>query len=160
MAIETDKLVKTYIQMRDKISAIEAEAKENKKDIKDKMDIIEKELFKRLKDEGLESFKTDAGTVFKTTTDYVGVDDFDELLKFIAKSVIRSAFTSDENASLEAVEATLEEAANLALEHADFQFLNKAVNKTATKEYMEANNGALPPGIKYGSEIVIQIRKK
>jgi len=40
------------------------------------------------------------------------------------------------------------------------QFLNKAVNKTAVKEYMEENDGALPPGVRWDVERVLQIRKK
>lgn len=40
------------------------------------------------------------------------------------------------------------------------QLLNKAVNKTAVKEFMDENEGALPPGVNWGEERVIQIRKK
>lgn len=39
------------------------------------------------------------------------------------------------------------------------QLLNKAVNKTAVKEYMD-EHGALPPGVKWDEERVIQIRKR
>lgn len=39
------------------------------------------------------------------------------------------------------------------------QLLNKAVNKTAVKEYMDAH-GELPPGVKWDEERVVQIRKK
>ena len=37
--------------------------------------------------------------------------------------------------------------------------LNKSVNKTACKEYMQENNGALPPGLEYGSMVEIGIRR-
>jgi hypothetical protein len=40
------------------------------------------------------------------------------------------------------------------------QLLNKAVNKTAVKEYMDAHDGDLPPGVNWGEERVVQIRKK
>lgn len=40
------------------------------------------------------------------------------------------------------------------------QLLNKAVNKTAVKEYMDAHDGELPPGVKWDEEQVVQIRKK
>lgn len=37
--------------------------------------------------------------------------------------------------------------------------LNKSVNKTACKEYMQENNGELPPGLEYGSMLEIGIRR-
>lgn len=40
------------------------------------------------------------------------------------------------------------------------QLLNKAVNKTAVKEYMDEHDGELPPGVNWGEERVVQIRKK
>lgn len=40
------------------------------------------------------------------------------------------------------------------------QFLNHAVNKSAVKEYMEANDGELPPGVKWTEEKQIKIRRK
>lgn len=40
------------------------------------------------------------------------------------------------------------------------QLLNKAVNKTAVKEYMDEHEGALPPGVNWAEEKALQIRKK
>lgn len=40
------------------------------------------------------------------------------------------------------------------------QLLNKAVNKTAVKEYMDEHEGDLPPGVNWSEERVVQIRKK
>lgn len=41
-----------------------------------------------------------------------------------------------------------------------FFLLNKAVNKTAVSEYMDAHQGALPPGVKWEVMKAIQIRRK
>lgn len=40
-----------------------------------------------------------------------------------------------------------------------WQFLPRSVVKSAVKEYMDENNGALPPGVSYGVERVVQIRR-
>lgn len=44
-------------------------------------------------------------------------------------------------------------------DNAAFHLLNRAVNKTAVKEYVEANEGALPPGVKLDVWREVQFRK-
>lgn len=46
------------------------------------------------------------------------------------------------------------------VEHENHNFLKKDVAKSAVEEYMEANEGALPPGVRWDSEKEIVIRKK
>jgi hypothetical protein len=52
---------------------------------------------------------------------------------------------------------------DLALEHikstGSFQFLNRALNKTAIKEYIEANGGQTPPGVRLDVWREVQFRK-
>ena len=149
MSATTEKLISVYLQMRDDIAAKDKAAKEAKSSIVDSMNMIEDELYKRLKKEKLTTFSTDAGTAFETTNDYVGIEEFDDFLGFLISSILTAAGLPPTPATLKQVLAA-----------ADLQFLNKAVNKTAVKDFMEENEGKLPPGIKYTKEIVIQIRKK
>lgn len=43
-------------------------------------------------------------------------------------------------------------------EHEAFEMLNKAVNKTAVREYIQMYK-AVPPGVNYGTKIVVNVRK-
>ena len=43
-------------------------------------------------------------------------------------------------------------------EHEAFDMLNKAVNKTAVREYIEEHK-AVPPGVNYGTKVGVSIRK-
>ena len=43
-------------------------------------------------------------------------------------------------------------------ENSSFEMLNKAVNKVAVREYIQANK-AVPPGVNYGTKIGVNIRK-
>lgn len=46
------------------------------------------------------------------------------------------------------------------LESEQYQFLNHAINKSAVKEYMDANDGQPPPGVKWSEEESLKIRRK
>jgi hypothetical protein len=52
-----------------------------------------------------------------------------------------------------------EQTINFIFENDMPQLLNKAVNKTAVKEYMAANDNVVPPGVEYGQSLEIQVRK-
>lgn len=43
-------------------------------------------------------------------------------------------------------------------ENGSFEMLNKAVNKVAVREYIQANK-VVPPGVNYGTKIGVNIRK-
>jgi hypothetical protein len=40
-----------------------------------------------------------------------------------------------------------------------YEFLNHSVNKTAVADYMEANDGEIPPGVNWRAEQVVQVRR-
>lgn len=40
-----------------------------------------------------------------------------------------------------------------------FEFLEKRITKTAVKEYMELNDGAMPPGVSVHREFVVRVRR-
>lgn len=93
---------------------------------------------------GLQQAKTDAGMAFFTTKDSVTVKDMDQVIRFMldqAPPLQRNGKTVDPDmwkAVLDHIYA-----------HGMWGLLNKAVNKTAAKELIEAKTP--PPGVEYSS---------
>lgn len=85
MTLTVDKVIQTYMKLRSKKEAIEAETKEKVADVKANMAKIEAWLKEKADADGVTSFKTDHGTAFLTTTDFANVADWDAVLDFIRK---------------------------------------------------------------------------
>lgn len=83
MSIPIDDVIATYMKLRDKKAAIEAEAKDRVAEIKAKMEKIEAYVKVRAETEGVTSFKTPHGTAFLSTTDYAQVADWDSFIEFV-----------------------------------------------------------------------------
>lgn len=83
MEPNVDQVIAAYIKLRNKKDAIEAEAKDRAKELKDKMAKFEAWLKVRADEQGVTSFKTPHGTAFITTTDFANVADWDAVLDFI-----------------------------------------------------------------------------
>jgi Cft2 family RNA processing exonuclease len=76
-------VIKTYMALRDKKAELEAEVKEQVAEVKEKMTKLESYLKIKMDETGLNSFKSEHGTAFLTTTDYANVADWDEVVQFI-----------------------------------------------------------------------------
>jgi hypothetical protein len=83
MEPNVDQVIAAYLKLRYKKDAIEAEAKDRVKELKDKMAKFEAWLKVRADEQGVTSFKTPHGTAFITTTDFANVADWDAVLDFI-----------------------------------------------------------------------------
>lgn len=83
MEPNVDQVIAAYLKLRNKKDAIEAEAKERVKGLKDKLSKFEAWLKVRADEQGVTSFKTPHGTAFITTTDFANVADWDATLEFI-----------------------------------------------------------------------------
>jgi hypothetical protein len=71
------------------------------------------------------------------------------------KSDAGTAFlTTTDYATVESWDATLQ----FIREHDAYDLLNKAVNKTAVRAYIEQNK-AVPPGVNYGTRLEVSVRK-
>jgi len=86
MSVTIDEVVATYIKLRNKKDAIEAETKDRIKGIKEKLEQIEAWVKEQADIQGVTSFKTKHGTAFLTTTDYANVADWDSVLEFIREN--------------------------------------------------------------------------
>ena len=83
MAIQINKVIDTYLNLRSDKEDIEAKAKEKVSKIKEQMAKLEAYIKDQADEQGVDSFKTKSGTAFLTTTDFAQVADWDATLEFI-----------------------------------------------------------------------------
>lgn len=86
MSLTVDQVIETYMKLRSKKEAIDAEAKAKVKGIKENMTKLEAWLKEKADADGVTSFKTNHGTAFLTTNDYARVADWDAMLGFIQEN--------------------------------------------------------------------------
>ena len=81
-----DQVIEAYLKYRNKKEALEAEIKDQVKELKDKMAKLEAWMKTKADAEGVTSFKTAHGTAFVTTNDYANVADWDAVLAFVKEN--------------------------------------------------------------------------
>ena len=81
-----DQVIEAYLKYRNKKEALEAEIKDQVKELKDKMAKLEAWIKTKADAEGVTSFKTAHGTAFVTTNDYANVGDWDAVLAFVKEN--------------------------------------------------------------------------
>tara|TARA_R100001463_G_scaffold8431_6_gene25838 strand:+ start:843 stop:1247 length:405 start_codon:yes stop_codon:yes gene_type:complete len=86
MNYTVDQVIEAYLKYRNKKEALEAQIKEQVKELKDKMAKLEAWIKTKADAEGVTSFKTAHGTAFVTTNDYANVADWDAVLAFIKEN--------------------------------------------------------------------------
>lgn len=82
----TDKLVESYIALRDEKERIQKEFTATKNGITGTMDEIEVEFLKRLEAEGLEGLRTALGTVFKLPKTTARVVDWTAVINWVVEN--------------------------------------------------------------------------
>lgn len=130
MTVKAKQVVQAYIATRDDIAARKKKFDEEVKELKELQTKREKWLQQQLDDAGQESATVKgAGTYFKKKNEYVSVDDMDTFVQFLEQNKA-------------------------------WDLLNKAVNKSAALERMgEDRDLSKVPGLKYSSEIEVQVRR-
>lgn len=83
---KVEDLVKRRIELRDQIEAIDKKAKADKAALTQFADTIDGFLFKKAMDDGVESFKTEHGTFFITTKEFINVEDWESTLPWLIES--------------------------------------------------------------------------
>lgn len=86
MNYTVDQVIEAYLKYRNKKEALEAQIKEQVKELKDKMAKLEAWIKTKADAEGVTSFKTAHGTAFVTTNDYANVADWDAVLAFVKEN--------------------------------------------------------------------------
>lgn len=81
-----DELASKYLQIREKKQELVNQHKEKVAQIDAVLAKLEIAMLEELNDAGIESARTKAGTVYKTTQKRVGVADWDTVLEFIRQN--------------------------------------------------------------------------
>jgi hypothetical protein len=127
--IKTEDVMKRYFELRDEEATTLARHKAELEPIKEEMLLIQRYMTDVMNQQGVSQ---------------TGV-----------KGVGTAFFQTKDTVSITDWDATIK----FIDENAFFNLLNRAVNKTAVKEYVEANAGALPPGVKLDVWREVQFRK-
>lgn len=81
--IPADKLVKTYIKIRDAKSELVKQHEAELAKLEEQMDVLSKKMLDICKDNGADSIKTNAGTIMRSVSTRYMTNDWDSLYKFI-----------------------------------------------------------------------------
>lgn len=104
-------VVAMFVKLRGDKERIEQDAKAQVAAIKDKMLKLESYLMQKMQVDGVDSFRTKAGSVYRTKTEHVSVADWDAVLKFILENQAYQIF--EKRVSKNAVLSYLEEGQEL-----------------------------------------------
>lgn len=129
--MDIEKLTKAYIAIRDRRTEIKKAFDEQYNDLGSKLDRLEAELLRFMQDNKSEAIKTTFGTVYRQEEVKPSCSDWSALDAW-------EKANPDINAS---------------------DILEKRVSKKFITEYMEANDGALPPGVSIYREYVARVRR-
>jgi alpha-galactosidase/6-phospho-beta-glucosidase family protein len=127
--ISMEKLTRIYIKMRDRKAELSKELEEQIGNIDDQMKAIKTAILDQMKDLGVESLRTDSGTVYRTTKTLYTTSDWESMHKFV-------------------------------LEHSVPELLEKRLQQTNTKAFLEEHPDLLPPGLNATTEYSVTIRRK
>lgn len=83
MTVSADKLVSTYIKIRDAKDTLVREHEQALKTLTDQMEIIEQELLELCKSTGQDGGKTQYGTFTRTVKERYWTNDWDSMYRFI-----------------------------------------------------------------------------
>ena len=91
--MEIDKLVGAYVACRDALGEERKNFKEIEGKYKSDLGVIEDAIMKLADDQGVESFKTEFGTAFKTRKDFISVENWDAALDYIVLNDLKHMLT-------------------------------------------------------------------
>lgn len=120
--------IQKYISLRDKRTALKKLYEEQDDILKDQMKSIESVFLQYLSDQGMDSAKTPAGTVYRQVEMTPSAEDWDAVYEYIR-------------------------------ENDAFDMLERRIKKTFVADYLEENEGQLPPGVKVYKEYVARVRR-
>ena len=127
--MDTTKAARAYVKVRDARAELKRAYEEADAELKAKLTRIESGMLKFCNEHGIDSVKTEAGTFYRQEDLIPTVNDWDSTYAFIMH----------ENLVPEALERRLK--------------------KSFVKEFMEANGGALPPGVSVFRKYEIRVRR-
>lgn len=126
--VSVEKLTRVYLKMREKKSEITKAHDEQIANIDSKMRTVKSAILDYMKAEGMESLRTESGTVYRTVRTMYTTSDWESMNKFI-------------------------------LEHGVPELLEKRINQTNMKAFLEENPEVLPPGLNANMEYSVNVRR-
>lgn len=126
--VDTARLVKTYIKMRDAKEEIAARHKEELAELSTNMHKIEVALLEAAIEQHVDGFKTEFGTASLVESMKVSCSDW----------AVFTDFLKDKD---------------------PLDFMEKKLRTSAIKEYMDASEGQLPPGVSVFKENTIRVTR-
>lgn len=78
-----DTIVGAFMQLREQHDAVKQDAKNKMDELKGKMSHLEAMLLTHMDEQGVETCRTQHGTVYKTTTDFASVADWDAVIEYV-----------------------------------------------------------------------------
>jgi hypothetical protein len=126
--VPLEKLTRIYIKMRDKKAELEAELENQVGKLENDMGTVKTAILNHMKSLGVESLRTDAGTVYRTVRTKYTTSDWESMGKFI-------------------------------LEHGVPELLEKRIQQTNMRVFLEENPDLLPPGLNSNMEYSVTIKR-
>lgn len=126
--IPLEKLTRIYIKMRDKKAEVSHEMEKQLSKIDEDMKTVKRAILDYMKESGVESLRTNSGTVYRTVRTTYSTSDWESMHKFI-------------------------------LEHGAPDLLEKRIQQTNMRAFLEENPDLLPPGLNANSEYSVTIRR-
>ena len=90
--VSIDKLTKAYVKIREKRAELSSKFKEEDENLVSQLDKIKKALLDYCKEHGVESVRTNAGLVYKSTRSRYWTSDWESMYKFVLKHEVPEFF--------------------------------------------------------------------
>ena len=122
------RLVKAYINIRDKRSELKKEFEAQDADLKAKMTLLENTMLQHLQATNADSVRTELGTFYRQEEITPSGSDWAAFYDWVKQNDA-------------------------------FDALERRIKKTFVSDYMEANDGAIPPGVSVYRQYVCRVRR-
>jgi hypothetical protein len=126
--MDYNKMVQVYVKIRDRRSELKKAFEAEDNALKAKQELLENTMMGGLDTMGVESIRTEHGTVYKSETMIPSAADWAAVYAYIR-------------------------------EHDAFEMLEKRLTRKAVKEFMEAHDGGLPPGVQVFRKYEVNVRR-
>jgi len=155
--------IEVYLKIRSTIEKVNRDAKEKIAPLTKQLDLIESFLKKEIDRTGMDSLKGEFGTAFITTKDFVSIKEKEEFKFFLAETMLLNLqgyiYKTEKGQWQPDGESDLKEHVDKLAGSGAFDLITLSASKTNCKDFMNSNEGIMPPGIVYTTEQAVQIRK-
>jgi hypothetical protein len=85
-SVDLDKVVSTYIKIRDKKNELTVEFNKREEELNEKLDVIKKALLEHCQNTGVESIRTQSGTFYRSVKKKYWTSDWESMNRFIMEN--------------------------------------------------------------------------